>query len=315
MSIFLAYFSKNYWKFTFNIWKMLSSIVNIFGWLWLIVEITSFFWGSLSDFIKAKSVFFIAIGILIAIWHNRPILAVCQRLKNRDVDIEICIGDFFKFPGAFIIGSNTTFDTDIKNGLINPKSIQGQFTKKFYSNIDHLNADLDNSLKDEASYDLTFNKLGKKKVFDFGTVAKINIKNTNAYFVAIASLNEHGNAESSLENLQNSLAKLWFYIGNRGVLEPIVIPVLGSGFSRLTETREEIIKEIIKSFVAACVTKRFTEKLSIIIHPSDYKKNDMDLNELDEFLKYECKYVQFKSNNDIGGGIAIAHYFTNKITK
>jgi hypothetical protein len=41
------------------------------------------------------------------------------------------------------------------------------------------------------------------------------------------------------------------FIDKRGLKESIAIPVIGSGPIRLTQTREEIIREIIKSFIAS----------------------------------------------------------------
>lgn len=73
-------------------------------------------------------------------------------------------------------------------------------------------------------------------------------------------------------------------------MQTIVIPVLGSGFSKV-EVPREIIKEIIKSFTAASLSKKFTEKLTIVIHPEDYINFDMNISEIHEFLKYQCKYI------------------------
>ena len=123
--------------------------------------------------------------------------------------------------------------------------------------------------------------------------------------IAIASLNEHGVASSSFENIKVSLSCVWTYIANRGGINPIVIPILGSGFSRIEAPRDQIIKEIIKSFIAACSTKRFTEKLTIVIHPEDFRKYDLNLNELNEFLTYQCKFTEFKNQTESGSGIGI----------
>ena len=61
------------------------------------------------------------------------------------------------------------------------------------------------------------------------------------------------------------------------------MPVLGSGFSRLPETREEIIREIVKSFVAACSSSRPTEGLTIVMPYGDFYNHGVNPEELERF--------------------------------
>ncbi|MEK7730134.1 MAG: macro domain-containing protein, partial [candidate division KSB1 bacterium] len=112
---------------------------------------------------------------------------------------------------------------------------------------------------------------------------------------AIADMNEHGVASGSFNDLKESLAKLWVYIGRRGLKEPLVMPVLGTGFSRLPQTREEVIREIIKSFVAACSEMTFADKLTIVITPQDMAKHHISLDELGSFLRHVCIYTTFST--------------------
>ncbi len=301
-----AYFSRNYFRYFFSIKKVINPLLVVFGALWLCVEIISYFSDGIGNLIKGHWFLFIVVGLLWTLWENRPILSTSQHLSGRDINIELCIGDFFDFKGSYIIGSNTTFDTEMRNGLISEKSLQGQFTNKYYDNLMHLDNELEGALKSESFSETNSNKIGKKKCYEIGTVAKLAPRNSEAYFVAIAELNEHGIASSSFDNIKDSLVKLWDFIANRGGIEPLVIPVIGSGFSRIEIPRELIIKEIVKSFIAACATKRFAEKLIIVIYPNDYKKYDINLMELNEFIKYQCKYTEFKDNNELGRGIGIS---------
>ena len=69
--------------------------------------------------------------------------------------------------------------------------------------------------------------------------------------MAIATLNAHRIAFATRNDLLDALPVLWENIRTRGGMEPISVPVLGSGFSRLNAKREELVREIVKSFVAA----------------------------------------------------------------
>ena len=88
-------------------------------------------------------------------------------------------------------------------------------------------------------------------------------------------------------------------------MEPVIIPLIGSGYSRLPEKRDILAKEIIKSFVAACATKKICEKFTLVISPEDYRKHDLNLYELGQYLRYICHYTEFKTKKDSGEGVGI----------
>lgn len=53
-----------------------------------------------------------------------------------------------------------------------------------------------------------------------------------------------------------------------------------------------MIKEIIRSFVAACSERKFAKKLTVVVSPKDYHDNELDIYELGDFLKYACRYTE-----------------------
>jgi hypothetical protein len=285
--------------------KLIPSILSSFGSLWLIVEIGTYFFGETSPMIigiKKYWFFFLIIGFFIAIILSRPKFTIIGKLNNRDIYIEVTIGDLFKQDGALVISSNTTFDTHISKELISEKSIQGQFTKElYYGDETQLDNDIDFSLQDIQPEILPGKRAGKNKKYPIGTTVKLNPKNKTVYMIAIARINEYGVASSSYEDFKQALAYLWLFIGNRGLKENIVTPVIGTGFSRLPQSREEIIREIIKSYIAACSESTFSDKLTIVISPSDFEKHKINLNELEEYITHLCKYTIFSNNSERNG--------------
>src|SRR2546425_3041689 len=209
-------------------------------------------------------------------WMRDPdkcTLQVCFtcRLPKRDVAIEIRVGDMFSLPGAFVIGSNTSFDTDIDSNLISKRSVQGQFTQKYYNSVSHIDADLNAALAGIAPERTAATKKGKTQIYKIGTTVHVVTQGRRAYFVAIASVNDGGVAQGTFEDLQNSLPMLWDYIATRGGdFEALVVPVLGSAYARLSQPREEIIRAIVNSFVAACSSSRPAEKMTIVIPFKDF---------------------------------------------
>jgi hypothetical protein len=285
--------------------KSISAILSSFGSLWLIVEIGTYFFGETSQIIisiKRDWFIFLIIGFSLAIILSRPKFAIEGKLINRDISIVVAIGNFFNQSGALVISTNTTFDTHISKDLISEKSIQGQFTKKlYYGDEAQLDKDISFALQDMEPQILVGKRIGKNKKYPIGTTVKLNPKNRTVYMLAIANINEHGVASTTYDDLKQSLACLWLFIGSRGLKENIVIPVIGTGFGRLRQSREEIIREIIKSYIAACSESTFSDKLTIIISPSDIEKHKIRFNELEEYVSHVCKYTVFSNNTEKNG--------------
>jgi len=296
MSSGKCFYCRTWMKNLFSI-QALTAVLSSFGVLWLVVEISTFFLSGTGwpDRIRQWWLYFGLVGLGAAAWECRPHLSVAAKLNGRDVTIEVAVGDLFDFTGAYIVGTNTTFDTRISRELISEKSVQGAFTRKFYGEETQLDRELTSGLVGIASTDLNGSRLGKARRYPIGTCVRLNPRTCTAYFLAIAEINEHGVASGNFNDLKESLAKLWVFIGERGLKESLVMPVLGTGFSRLRQTREEIIREIVQSFIAACSERTFADKLTIVITPHDMRKHGISLDELGCFLRHECHYVSFST--------------------
>jgi hypothetical protein len=57
-------------------------------------------------------------------------------------------------------------------------------------------------------------------------------------------------------------------------------------------TRKGAIKEIITSYIESSKYLNICEKLIISIHPSDLMKGNIDLDDIDDFLKYSCQHYR-----------------------
>jgi hypothetical protein len=298
------YIAKAWLKNLFSL-KAATAWLSAFGALWLLVEITTFFFQNvllfgtmkLPDYIRSLWPLFFAAGLGLAVFATKPRLSICGKLNGRDIFVRIVIGDLLLVPGAIVIGSNTTFDTRISSTLISERSVQGLFTHRYYGDQRQIQAELADELKGLPSTPLTGRREGNSLRYEIGSCAALHPKGRTAYFLAIADVNEHGVCSAKFEDLKECLAKLWVFIGNRGSKEPVAMPILGTGFGRLPQTRTEVIHEIIQSFVAACSEKTFCEDLTIVIRPADIEKYSISLDELEAFLHHECKYTAFSIGN------------------
>lgn len=303
-SFLLAYRSGGYWKGALPVF--FTATLAALGTLWLLTELLMFIEiaPKVVAWLKSSWWVFAVGGVAYGAWDARPKLSVMCSLKNRDVRIEVRVGDLFAGTSGLVIGCNTSFDTDLQTGLISPRSVQGQFTKKYYSDTAHLDTDLAQALAHplvaQPNQDPT--KRGKPAVYPIGTTVTLRPRGRTTYLCAIAHMNAHGNASATFDDLKNALPALWDHVTSNGDAGDIVLPVLGSGFGRVAESRETLIREILSSFIAACAAQRPCSSLAVVIHPSDYYNNSIDLHELGLFLTHLCKYTVFTAPGAHGAG-------------
>jgi len=311
--VFPYYWSSNYWQTNFK--KVLLSFFSIFGIVWLFIETANHFHFELGMPETTPFSFIVMLfgAFFLSVIFNIPKLIHEVEVADTDIKIEIIVSDFFKLKGDKVIATNSTFDTTHKDNFISPKSLQGQFFKKYYKDISHLDNDLVKGLSYHKPIATLNRKESKTNKYSIGTVAKITHSidkpfwnpwskdiDFRSYWIALADVNEYGKPSSNLENLQVSLISLWDFIATKGHLENLVIPILGSGRTGINEKRERILQEIIFSFVAFASEKKvsgnkLTEKLTIAIHPTDLLKHKIDFNELIGFVEYTCKYKSSKN--------------------
>ena len=215
MKVFLKQFS---W------YRLLESVLQVFGVLWLLIEMADYFLSDPNWSISIRSCWWLfCLGRLaFGVWRAWPRQSVCVQIKGTDVFVEVRIGDIFKLRGGIIVGSNTTFDTAMDDGTISSSSIQGQFSKQYFTTITDLDRQLDDALtltsptstrsRDEKQY-------GKLKVYKMGTVAPIKVGDKKAYFVAIARLNVERVASSDVASFLDALPVMWNEMRNKGGME------------------------------------------------------------------------------------------------
>src|SRR5262249_49797789 len=160
-----------------------------------------------------------------------------------------------------VVSTNTTFDTDMAGGLISPKSLQGQGVARFFDgNTEELDRHIRKSLSGVQFSDAL--SPGNKKRYPIGTVAKICADGKNFYFLAMAELNEHGNAQSDQSKVEAALESLWDYVSQQGEIGDLAIPAVGTGRGRLELPRTKVIELIAQSFANASREKVFANKLA-----------------------------------------------------
>lgn len=278
--------TKSYWIYALWSVDSLKTFLAAVGAIWMSVDILDNFHllkkSELPLWLLAP---LLLIGIIVVIITRRPVRRIRYKHPGIDLTIEVLIGDLFKIPGQKVISTNTTFDTDIANGIISDKSLQGIFTNMYYpGDLPKLDAELALGLQGIPS--VQFQKPGKTNQYDFGTTVKLKIGPDYFYWLAMAEMNPNNNAKTELKDLNHILEGLWEFIETKGEKLDTVIPVIGSGLGRLVTNRKKLIAIIAQSFVTASQNQVFVSKLTIVIHPDDIEKSNLNLFEVSDLLHH-----------------------------
>ena len=269
-------------------------MLHSFGALWLIVEMGNYFFSNFEwiNVIPDYWYTFLLIGGAIGVFRAYPRFEISENIAGTDVDIEVKIKNIFSSNNAIIAGCNTTFDISIKQGIISEESIQGQYLTQYFKEESELEKEVKKELNKLPpilnKIEREKKQLGNLKEYEIGTTIVVG-KKRKAYLVAITKLNAHFNAEIDDESfLLDALPKMWIDIRSKGNMENLDCPILGSGRARLKRNRQQILFELIKSFIIATRDGKLTERISFHIDHNDFKKGRINMKELEQFLKYEC---------------------------
>jgi hypothetical protein len=214
---------------------------------------------------------------------RRPVNRITYKVPKKDFCYEVRIGDLFDCDGEIVVSTNTTFDTDMSNGLISNRSLQGQMAVRYFGgNTSEIDRQIEKSLKG-----LEYTKAispRKSRRYPIGTVARVSACNKNFYLLAMAELNEHGNASSSGAVVDRALNKLWQYIAEQGDLGDVIVPLIGTGRGRIDVPRRKIVEKVAQSFADASREKVFTNKLVIVISKDDAVSHGVNLFEIRDYI-------------------------------
>ena len=268
--------SKAYWQYILFSRSGFESVLAVFGFCYLILEILDFFKIYTRDeYGKFAFLVFIGISLIASIVIRRPTRLVTIDVPQRDVQIEVMIGDLFDMNGAIMISTNTIFESDVAGGKISPDSLQGQFAGKYFTGNQNVLIELIND---------QLNQRNDSAPYPMGATVHVNTHGKSFYFTAMSELNETGNASSSINDVQLALDGLWNFVSDSGELQELCIPVVGTGRGRLKLSRKKTIALIAESFLKASENKKIGEKLTVVIRPEDAQKFQVNLYDIKDHL-------------------------------
>lgn len=280
--------------------KTLSCFFAILGGIYSFVEAETLIFGSehLLNIFKSNLAPILTVISVVSLFLNREKAEYSEHLGNKDYSITLKMADLLKVKNsAIVIPTNTTFDTLTKDEFISDKSVQGKFQKKYFKhNISKLDQLLQKSLDQQYPDDyiqLNDRVHSKCRRYKIGTVAKVTIKNTHYYFLAVADVTKTGKTINvTMATLTQALIGLWDYLSKEGHTEPLTIPVIGTGRAGLTDGNlEDVIKETIFSFILSAQEAFVAKGLNICIYAPTLKKSTASWDNLCNYLKLQCTFA------------------------
>lgn len=277
--------TRPFWRYALFSAAAAGRILATVGALYLFMDILDFFGIYTKDQYSRYAIIpmlLFAIGYVVI--SRRPVSRVSYKLPNKDYVIEVRIGDVFQGNEDVIVSTNTTFDTNMANGLIATDSLQGQVaTRYFPSNTDEIDHQLAQELDGVAAQERD-DAPGKRFEYPIGTVARIRSHGRTFYFVAMARMSANGTASSSLRDVEDALEALWAYITNHGELVNLSVPLMGTGRGRTGFPRKKMVERIAQSFADGSKEKIFSNRLSIVVRPEDAESFGVNLYEIRDYL-------------------------------
>lgn len=268
--------------------KIIVVFFGIVGFSWTLVEVFSWIFentqypGTLRSIIKSNLNYFAIAFTFLSIYINKKKHSIKKTFSNTDLTVIVEFCDIFDQDGAIIIPVSDTFDTDISNGLVNPKTIHGQFIQKYYyANIPTLNNEIQLKLNSVGAMPIenNVNLKGNKDRYPIGSSCPIKTHGKYFYLSSLTYMKDTGNVDMQPQYIYDFLSNVWNFIPNHGEYHEVVnIPVIATGLNRLPAnyTRQFILLEIINSFFVTSKVQTFCKTLKICLNLNDYEYYDFE---------------------------------------
>ena len=283
------------WFKTSRAWSIVKDAMSALGFLTIVITIVEFFPSltSFSTFLKTRSFLFLftILSLMYAIVKNRPRNHFIFKINNRDIELGLHIGKLERTKSAYIVPVNSDFDMDLNGSVQASQSVKSMVIKKYFAG-DHktLQQKITKELKSKI-----YSAQKENNTYKLGTTVRIQTddKKKTFYFVVNSKKLNDSRVEAQESGLSVTFSGLWSYISEHGAKEHISIPLLGTGNGRLKMPREEVYKEIVRSFVSSCAGKSYCERMTIVLRDEDVTKCKINIEELVEFTKLNTEYADF----------------------
>lgn len=213
------------------------------------------------------------VGVLITVYIVMLIVAnkkTSQTIRINDTDVKIEYGDIFEQDGVKVIAFNEFFDTQVDNHIISQSSLNGQYIAKRTGGAEAIDSVIESDVhikQNICEIDVNRSLGGKTIRYSLGSICA----DDNYFLLAFTRFDNDNRAYLSVADYISCLMNMWNELDILYSGRPIVMPLLGSGITRLKNelSAQELLNELIWTYRASRV--RFSSSLTIVI-PEVMKK-------------------------------------------
>ncbi len=260
-----------------------KAFVTCFSLLFTFVKVSVQFFPRLKIEGPSPLVVGLVSSVLWAAYSVRKLARIYFRIANCNTTIEVFFGDIFEQDGITAIPVTAYFETQLGKP-VSDISLHGIFVKKFFSDPQELDAQIDEQLKCE-NFERIAKAEGKDRCYSIGTTALVTVKGDHRY-ILFAFTNADPvtlKASSDVELMWRSLHMLWERARNESSGHPVNLPLVGSGLSNLGLTSRDLLNLLILSAIIETKAKGITRMVRIVLHRSRF--NEVDLREIKHHWK------------------------------
>lgn len=180
-----------------------------------------------------------------------------------------------------VIPVNEYFDTIVNTTIISASSLHGQFINKFFE-FRHLELhdiidDYLNKNKIAGKTEKRLNSKGYKVRYPLGTCVPISIGSVTYVLMALTHFDENDQAYIELSDLGLCISKLCKFLSITADNQPVYMPLMGMGLSRLNKNAQFILKYTMDTIV--CI-KDLAIPGGLFIEVSESVAKTLNLNEI-----------------------------------
>lgn len=200
-----------------------------------------------------------------------------REIKIGNTKIHLKFGDLFNESGNKVISCNEYFDSIVDEKLISSKTLHGKVMLEYINDISDFDMQLDNDIncKNKIIERDCKRYSGKMNKYELGTCFKYK----DFIFVAFTKFDEQNRAYLNLPDYMYCLSNFWNELNRIYNAENIIIPLLGSGITRLPDssaiTKQEQLEMLVNSLKYSNLS--FSHDITITIVLPENLKNEISI--------------------------------------
>ena len=241
----------------------------------------------------AWSFLLILVGFSFSIYTFWPQTRFKRRLPNIDTEVEVRVGNIFKSERPLIVTIPTTLECTFDRNIISPNSIHGQFIKEYCGNDPSvLEKEILFAAKTSPIANRAPNFFSDPRPvnhYEVGEVWVLRDFTRRAYAATFASFNSSGKAQVSEQEYAKFLSRLWSGIRSGGDTDSVDVALIGGTTARTHHRmQQDVFRDMVRSFSAACSEGLVVRTLTIYITPKDYLESEFSPKFIERMLANAC---------------------------